>query len=56
MDKKRSKEEIEEEIRLLKMAFELHASLQIIKNDKRFVKHIDAILDRISELQKELNE
>ena len=56
MDEKRSKKEIEDEIHLLRMAFEIHAGLQIIKDDKRFEKHIDAILDRISELQKELNE
>ena len=54
MDKKRSKEEIEDEIRLLKMAFELHTGLSIIKDEKEFEKHIDAILDRISELNKEL--
>ena len=56
MDKKRSKDEIEDEIRFLKMAFEIHAGLSIIKDEKEFEKHMDAILDRISELKKELNE
>ena len=52
----KSKEEIEEEIRLLKKIFEFHASQRIIKSEKKFEKHIDAILDQISELQKMLKE
>ena len=54
-----SREEIEEEIRGMKKIFDFHASNQIIKGDREFMKHIDAILDRIAELEmmlKEMNE
>ena len=52
MDKNRC--EIEDEIRLLKMIFEIHAGQQFIKGEREFEKHIDSILDRISELEKKL--
>ena len=39
----------------LKLLFEMHVNLRLIKNDKEFEEYIDAILDKVSELEKELN-
>ena len=52
----RKKEEIEDEIMQLKVIFDYHARLQVIKRNKELEKHIDAILDRVSELEKQLSE
>ena len=49
------KTKIEEEISVLKTIFEMHTSLRMIKDEKEFMEHIDAVLDRVSELEEMLN-
>ena len=46
------KQEILNEIRLLEKVLKIHAKHPIINNPKEFEKHLNAILDRISELKK----
>ena len=49
---KMTKKEIEDEIEMLKMLLKFHNEDKIVKDDREREKHIDAILDRISELIK----
>ena len=48
------KKEILEEIENLKLIFEYHSAYKVIKDPIEFENHINAILDRISELKKML--
>ena len=48
------KEEILTEIRMLEKIIEFHATHPAINDPKEFEKHINDILDRISELKKML--
>ena len=46
--------EILNEIQLLEKILEFHATHPVIENPKEFEKHVNNILDRISELKKML--
>ena len=50
------RKEILEEIENLKLIFEYHSTYGVIKDPIDFENHINAILDRISELKKMLEE
>ena len=49
------KKEILKELDELKMILEFHATYGVIKDPKEYEKHINDILDRISELKRMLD-
>jgi len=49
-----NKKEILKELEDLKMLIEFHSTYGVIKDSKEYEKHINDILDRISELKKML--
>lgn len=51
---KKERKELEQKKNDLKLLFELHAELQLIKDDYGFEQHLNDILDEIASIEKEL--
>lgn len=48
------KEGLEQELENLQMLFEFHTGLKVIETSKEYDDHINAILDRVNEIKKRL--
>lgn len=45
---------LEQELENLQMLFEFHTGLKVIENSKEYEEHLNAILDRVNEIKKRL--